>query len=274
LWVTRLDPLTGKAAWRQRVLSPTEWGNSIRNEPLAFIDGRVWMDKISFDSATGAPLDEVLVSSEKINRKGEFLPEKMPRKTASNMCPPIADPRIPLSISSSWNSWHGYGGAPFAGLSGSLHVLLYPGCRTDHRGGALGSWTTDDNGHYRIGGGGWGRKGNEGSVGGSFTAWEANDTSAGSIKGGNKPRWMTTAGTTVGMAMDADRIAVVTSGNGKAQVFTSGNLSKPILSLYQRSDGTKVGDITLPDQVTWRGIAAADGQIVLSFEDGSVGMWK
>jgi outer membrane protein assembly factor BamB len=274
LWMTRLDPLTGKAVWRQRVLSPTEWGNSIRNEPIAFIDGRIWMDKISFDPATGSPLDEVLVSSELINRQGERLPEKKPRRAASNMCPRIEDPRTPLSISSSWNQWHGYGGAPFAGLSGSLHVLLYPGCRTDHRGGAVGSWTTDDNGHYRIGDGNWGRKGNEGTVGGSFTAWEANDASAGKTKGGNEPRWKTTAGTTVGMAMDADRIAVVTSGSGKATAFTQGNLSKPILSLYQRSDGTKVGDIALPGQVTWRGIASADGKIVLSFEDGSVGMWK
>jgi len=153
--------------------------------------------------------------------------------------------------------------------------MLYPGCRTNHRGGALGSWTTDDKGHYRIGEGNFGRKGNGGAIGGSFTAWEANDASTGSSKGGNKPRWSSGAGIAVGMAMDADRIAVVTSGNGSVQMFTRGSLSKPTLSFYQRSDGAKVGgDISLPDQVTWRGIAVTDGQIVLSFEDGSVGMWK
>ncbi len=275
LWVTRLDPLTGRAAWRQRVLSPMEWGNSLRNEPMAFIDGRVWMDKISFDPATGKPLDEVRVARQVIDRQGNPVPDKKAPKKPTNLCPPIEDPRIPLATTRSWNQWHGHESGSFAGLSGSLQVVLYPGSRTNHRGGALGSWTSDEWGHYRIGGGGYGRKGNDGSVGGVFTAWDGNDRNAGSTrKDANKPRWQVPTGTVVGVAMDADRIVVAISGNGKAQVFTWGGLTKPLLSLYQRSDGAKIGDIALPDQVTWRGIAAADGQIVLSFEDGSVGMWK
>ncbi|MFM2091694.1 MAG: hypothetical protein RLZZ127_2183, partial [Planctomycetota bacterium] len=270
LWVSRIDPVTGIAAWRSRVLARSSFGEANRNEPLAVVGGRIWMDKMSFDPVTGRSIDEVLVANGTIARDGTPIPADK-RKSRGNTGVPLDDPRTALATTSGYNSWHGYPGKPFAGFSGSLHPLMHPGCRTNHRGGSVGFWASDTRGHYRLGGGSWGRKGNDGSVGGTLSAWAADDPAAGDDQR-TKPLWKTTAGTGAGMAIDDERIAIVTSGSGKYDAFIVGELQKPRIGFYQRSDGTKSGTIDLPAQVVWRGIAAADGQLAIAFEDGSVGL--
>jgi outer membrane protein assembly factor BamB len=269
LWVTRIDPVTGAPVWRSRVLGMSDPYINTRNEPLAMLGGRLWMDQMSFDPATGRGIDEVLVSRGVIDRAGKVDPGYTPWTPTAQLLP---DPRAAQATTPAINHW-GFQSSTrhFAGFSGVLSTMLDPGAATIHRFGTTSHWASDTVGHIRLGAGPLFAKGGSHALAGELTAWPA-DVTVNDRKNPVTPRWKVRAGSGAGLAMDGDRIAVVTSGSGKHREFHQDNLAPPRIVFHRRETGATDGEIALPGQVVWRGIAASDGRMAIAFEDGTVGL--
>ncbi len=268
LWVAKLDAVSGKQLWRQRIASAGNWENSVLLDPPYVLGGRVWMGKISLDPATGEVLDEM----QKIYGLGKnpgYLPGKAPRWD---------DPRAAVSNTGNNSFWRGNGGRgegypAFPGIGASSLSMMWPAVKVNHRASACGSWATDATLHIRSGGGSLGRKGNKGSIGG-LTAWPADDALAGSSK--KEPMWSAPVSQVAALAMDAKHIVVIEGGSGKTgSVFYTDAPVNPAYVVIDRANGKVVGARTpLPATPLYHGLAAADGEVVLSYADGSVGLWR
>jgi|GEM_PF-1595677 len=271
IWVACIDPLAGQSRWRARTLSPGSFQNSVRLEPPVVIGNKIWMDKMAFDLETGEGGD----AAAKILRDAEASAGHKPKKP--NPLPVYPDDRIALATSgdSAWFGWPLRDQILFPGFSGMQMTMMMPGARTNHRGGSVGHWATDDNGHYRVGFGEYQRKFGDGRID-TLSAWKADDPKAGfKGKDATEPLWKVATGHGVAVAMDAEAILLIESGSG-----TSGTLylnpGTPQMNIFKRSDGTSLtpGGIKLPSPVTWRGVAVGNGAIYLSLEDAKLVCWR